>query len=245
LCHRDACACRLERLVLLRCTVLARLELLAGRFHLGAALVEFRLRDDALLEQRLDPREFTLRQLVGRFRVLHFGHRIDVQSRPQSDRAALRSCALASASLTLRRFRCRQADGLAALTDCGPAPGGVATTRPRFGGDVPCSRPSAPVARMKRAIGCSVAATGAAATATAAVAARSLVLPSAALHAPVSRAVPSVRLAKKPAMAGCFLWRFIERLLVKRRGPVKVRLRQSHIPRPLIAGGFRSEDRQA
>ena len=42
---------------------------------------------------------------------------------------------------------------------------------------------------------------------------RSLVLPSAELHAPVKSAVPSVRLAARLVMTGCFVRRFIERLL--------------------------------
>ena len=100
--ERDARARRLQRLILLRRAVLRRLVLLARRFHLRPALVEFRLRDDALIEQRLDARELALRQLVRRLRVLDLGHGVDVErpTPPSMPSRASICAALASASFS-------------------------------------------------------------------------------------------------------------------------------------------------
>jgi hypothetical protein len=70
--QRDAGARRLQRLVLLRGAVLGRLVLLPRRFHLRFPLVVFRLRDDALIEQRLDAVELALGEREARLGV-YFG----------------------------------------------------------------------------------------------------------------------------------------------------------------------------
>ena len=87
----DSRACPLQRLVLLCGGVLRHFDLLPHRFHLGPALVEFRLRDHALIEQRLDAGELALRQRVGGVGVLHLGDGVDVEGRSRTPgRAALR-----------------------------------------------------------------------------------------------------------------------------------------------------------
>ena len=79
--ERDSCPSRLQRLVLLRRAVLGRFVLLARGFHLRPPLIEFRLRDDVLVEQRADAVELVLRQLESRLGVLHFRHGVDVERR--------------------------------------------------------------------------------------------------------------------------------------------------------------------
>ena len=77
--ERHAGAGGLQRLILLRRAVLCRFVLLPRRLHLRPALIELRLRDDPLVEQRADPVELVLCQLESRLGVLDFRDAVRVE----------------------------------------------------------------------------------------------------------------------------------------------------------------------
>jgi hypothetical protein len=143
-----------------------------------------RLRDDPLIAT--DAREFRLRQIRARLRVLHLGQRFTSSAAPpvMPSRASI-CAALASASLS-----CASVSAADSRTSSAPCETGVprsmpaATTRPAVSAATSaCSSAiSEPVARMNRAIGRSVAAT--ADTGTRGGAACSLALASPELQAP-------------------------------------------------------------
>ena len=188
--ERDARARRLQRLILLRGAVLRRLVLLARRFDLRPALVELRLRDDALVEQRLDAGELALREVERRpSRSALRAPRSTSNAAPPVDaepRLDLRGVGFGFLELRVGLGR-READRARRPATTGvPRSIGVATTRPAVSAATSAcsSAVSVPVARMKRAIGCSTAATGATRDDGAAPAVCSLALASPALQAP-------------------------------------------------------------
>ena len=69
----------LQRLIQLCGAVPGGLVLLARRVHLRASLLELGLRHHVLVEERLDPAELAFRERVGRFRVAHLRHGVDVE----------------------------------------------------------------------------------------------------------------------------------------------------------------------
>ena len=194
---RDAGARGLQHLILLRGAVLGRLVLLPRRFGLRSALVVLRLRHDALVEQRLDPGELALRQVGAGLGVLHFGNRVDVErgaaadAEPRLDLSGVRL-----GLLQLRVGFCRRDPNRARPPATTGAPRSIwrATTRPAVSAATSaCSSAiSVPVARMNRAIGCSLAATGETAT-TGGDAGCSLVFARPELQAPATSAAAASR----------------------------------------------------